>query len=360
MGGKPSQDDYHLKDTRTPVALGIKFEFDDVDYVMMERMLTIKTEAPGSVINSALRMLFPSCEASSVHSSRENTVSWRFNGRVASKTHLSSEASTDRSEPRSVLPLHSFIEHCRSVPEAGNADAILRKAGLDPLQTAINFERDVASLAGGLIAPRLGVFDEIRLRPRGTGQSVIQSFDGSRVADVLHTLKNGSREQREKYAKIQQVFGDIFPDLRLEVTGQTQSPQIVVEQVATRLEVGLDRTGAGIGQVVTLLANMVNARGMIFAVDTPESNLHPHGLRTLLSFFDEVASSNQLILATHSPLVIPPDRLESVAAVRLYRGKSLIYQLSPEALTPAEKEKLRYLLGPETREFLFSRKVVFV
>jgi len=134
----------------------------------------------------------------------------------------------------------------------------------------------------------------------------------------------------------------------------------LVEQAASGLEVDLDRSGAGIGQVVTILANMVDAQGMVFAVDTPESNLHPHGLRSLPALFEDVAKSNPLVLATHSPLVVSPSQLDSVIAIRQVGGKSFVAQVSPTTLTVDEKSKLRHLLGPEARELMFSRKVIFV
>ncbi len=358
VGASPA--DYHLKNPRLEMRLGMRVEFDDIDYELMERILLIKADKPRSVIRSALRMLIPSCEISSVQSARSRAVSIEIQGRPGSGNFLFPLPSPDGRQPTSSLPLETFIEYCRSFPEAEKVESVLRKGGHDPSTTSINLGSDIGNLIGSVAGPRLAVFEEVRLRPRGVGQPTTQSFDGSRVADVLHTLKNGDRGQRLSYKRIQEVFSETFPNLKLEVTGQTQSPQIVVEQPETGLEVDLDRSGAGIGQVVTLLAHMVNAHGMVFAVDTPELNLHPHGLRTLLLFFESVASSNQLILATHSPIVIPPERLGAVAAIRFFGGKSRVYQMTPETLTAVEKEKLRHLLGAEARELMFARKAIFV
>jgi len=358
FGTQPSQADYYLKNTRLELTLGMKCQFDESDFDVMERSISVKTEVSRSAIRSALRLLFPNCDVYTTHSSRGRTVQWTFGTRQARNRALVPDPSLGT--PTSVLSFDAFVGKIKSAPDAESVDALLTKVGADPAKTSIEFDQDVGGLVGGAISNRIAVFDEVRLRPRGMGQTTLQSYDGSRVADVLHALKNGSREQRATYARIQQVFKRTFSSLKLEVTGQTQSPQIIVEQAATRLEIDLDRSGAGIGQVVTLLAHMVNTHGMVFAVDTPESNLHPHGLRTLLAFFDQIASTNQIILATHSPLVVSPHRLDSVVAIRQARGKSLVHQVSPEMFTGAEKAKLRHLLGPEARELLFSRKVIFV
>jgi len=200
MGTQPGLPDYHLKNARLELTVTVKVEFDEFDYLAMESILPVKVSAPHNLVRAALRLLLPSCEVSSTHSSRQRTVSWKSNTRLAQGNFLRSDSPAGLADPPSaVLSLDAFIEQLRSVPSAKDLNALLLKAGLDPSKTAIGFGSEVANLLANVVAPRIGVFDEVRLRPRGRGQSVLQSYDGSLVSDVLHTLKNGNREQRGKY-----------------------------------------------------------------------------------------------------------------------------------------------------------------
>src|SRR6267378_7997256 len=194
-GTQPGLADYHRKNAGLELTLTIRVEFDSPDYSIMEKAFPVKTGAY-HLARSALKLLFPSCEVSSTHSSRQRTVSWKSNGRIASGGLLQQDSSTTLAGlPSSVLPFDAFMELLKSIPDAKNAATVLAKAGLDPARTAINFGTDVGALLGNVVVPRVGVFEEVRLRPRGRGQGVLQSYDGSLVADVLHRLKNGNREQ---------------------------------------------------------------------------------------------------------------------------------------------------------------------
>ena len=178
---------------------------------------------------------------------------------------------------------------------------------------------------------------------------------------MIFALKNGSDGQRRRWDSIRSKFRDIFPNLDLEVVGSTNAPRIVVLNPRHRgLELPLERIGAGIGQVITLLAHLVGAEGRVFAIEVPESHLHPHALRTLLSFFDDVASSNQVIVATHSPLASDAEDLVDTVIVHYRRNESAVHQIPEGAFSATELRRLESRLGPEAREFLFAKKLVLV
>jgi len=92
----------------------------------------------------------------------------------------------------------------------------------------------------------------------------------------------------------------------------------------------------------------------------PETHLHPHALRTLLAFLIDVARSNQVVIVTHSPLACRGDDLLHAIVVRWHRNGSTVHQLPLEAFSDIDLRKLASRLGPQNREFLFSRKAVFV
>ena len=57
--------------------------------------------------------------------------------------------------------------------------------------------------------------------------------------------------------------------------------------------VELTRMGAGVANVVTLLHCLVNARGKVFLIEEPETDLHPAALRKLLRYIVEAGAQNQ-------------------------------------------------------------------
>lgn len=72
----------------------------------------------------------------------------------------------------------------------------------------------------------------------------------------------------------------------------------------------LERKGSGVQSMVALfLAQYVSTSlhqsdNFILAIDEPESHLHPHGVRDIKNILDNIALNNQVIIATHSPLLV--------------------------------------------------------
>lgn len=72
----------------------------------------------------------------------------------------------------------------------------------------------------------------------------------------------------------------------------------------------LNRKGSGVQSMVALfLAQYVSTskqryENFILAIDEPESHLHPQGIHHIKNILDDIALKNQVIIATHSPLLV--------------------------------------------------------
>ncbi|HCK84857.1 MAG TPA: hypothetical protein DHW63_10180 [Hyphomonadaceae bacterium] len=66
----------------------------------------------------------------------------------------------------------------------------------------------------------------------------------------------------------------------------------------------LDQMGDGVTEMVGLIVELVGERGKIFALEEPETNLHPRGLKALLDVIREASKHNQFLIATHSNIVL--------------------------------------------------------
>ena len=68
--------------------------------------------------------------------------------------------------------------------------------------------------------------------------------------------------------------------------------------------ISLERMGDGVSEMVGLIVEMCLERGKVFVLEEPETNLHPKGLKALLSMMRAASDRNQFIIATHSNTVV--------------------------------------------------------
>jgi len=227
-------------------------------------------------------------------------------------------------------------------------------------KNSIHFPFDVSKPVLEMFTKKTKTFVEIRQCPSGTNQNVLESYDGTLVADVLCNLKNGNSIQRGKWEQIKREFHNLFPSLELELTKPAgKTPRIMIVKDAIEYEVPVSNVGAGIWEIVILLTHLFSFESMCFGIDMPELHFHHHTIRLLRNILRGKSEGNQFLIVTHSPLFIEPDRLENVLVVREEKGKTVIKQLD-KALDSNERERLRRHLGEHAREFFFSRAVLIV
>jgi len=226
----------------------------------------------------------------------------------------------------------------------------------------IQFTKNLNSSFFRLLAPKLKNFSEVRQRPYGKNEKILESYDGSQVADVLATLKMGNRQQRKKFELIKQEFTKLFPTLRLEVTEENtnQPPIIVIEKIPIEYEVPIDRVGAGIGEMAILLTHLIASKEMIFGLDMPELHLHTHSQRLLLGILEEYSKNSQILIVTHSPLFLEKAEMDSIMIVKEQDGETAVTQLPENYFDNEERIKLQRHLDAYNREFFFSRAVLVV
>lgn len=226
----------------------------------------------------------------------------------------------------------------------------------------IQFKKNLDNSFFKLLTQKLKNFSEVRQRPYGKKEKILESYDGSQVADVLATLKMGNRRQRKKFELIKQEFTKLFPTLRLEVTEEktNQPPIIVIEKIPIEYEVPIDRVGAGIGEMAILLTHLIASEEMIFGLDMPELHLHPHSQRLLLGILKEYSKNNQILIVTHSPLFLEPTEMDNTIIVREQDGETTVTQLPEKYFDKEERIKLQRHLDVYNRDFFFSRAALVV
>jgi putative ATP-dependent endonuclease of OLD family len=228
--------------------------------------------------------------------------------------------------------------------------------------SVFDLKADIEGVFAGLLRQKLKNFSEVRQRPGGKNEQVLESFDGAQVADVLATLKMGNSQQRRKFELVKQEFTKLFPSLKLEVMRESPDnpPRIVIEKIPIQYEVPIDRVGAGIGEIVILLTHLIASEGYVFGLDVPELHFHPHAQRLLLEILKRYSQQNQIIVITHSSIFFEPQMIGNLAVVREQEGQTSVTRLSEGYFEPEEVARLERCLDAHNREFIFSRAVLLV
>jgi len=226
----------------------------------------------------------------------------------------------------------------------------------------IEFRFSPFAVIQNILKQKAKSFSEIRETPRGTGDHVLESYSGGRVADVLYTLKMGNRAQRAKWGRIQRTFNDLFRNLKLEVVKESKQnpPRIVVEKASIKYEVPIEFVGAGIGEIITFLSHLIASEDMMFGLDMPELHFHPHAQRLLRNIIGEQSEKNQFLITTHSPTFIESRQIEKATVVREIDAETTVAQLPQNHFDDDERLRLFRQLDTMNKDFFFSRRVLNV
>ncbi len=105
---------------------------------------------------------------------------------------------------------------------------------------------------------------------------------------------------------------------------------------------------------------MAGAKGelenSILLLDNPGWVLHPSGQRDLLKALEEIAKTNQIILATHSPFLIDKNKLERIRIVeRKEREGTKVYEKFWDSLYDS-LQVIRASIGADISDSLFGHK----
>jgi predicted ATP-dependent endonuclease of OLD family len=91
------------------------------------------------------------------------------------------------------------------------------------------------------------------------------------------------------------------------------------------------------------------AARFVLAIEEPEAHLHPRAVRRLRPILEQIAAEQQVVITTHSPLLIDPTDLESTVLVQ-----------NSVAKVPKDLAEVRRCLGVELQDNLRSAAVALV
>lgn len=193
--------------------------------------------------------------------------------------------------------------------------------------------------------------------------------DPADLASYLFHLKNGTVEQQTRYKKIGETFTELTQQyLKMSFTvpaakePATLEVRLWVAHTAEDMKwVPLERSGAGLEEMVYWATLVHLPASQILLLDEPGANLHPDLQRKLLHHLLQMES--QIFLVTHSPYMVNAERLVSTHRVSQVNGATTVTDnfLSKEP-TDDEMQKLSKFLrkSADMRSLLFAVRVFLV
>lgn len=240
--------------------------------------------------------------------------------RVRKQRH-SQALSARRDEISRFIARHLRVEYVPAVRTADTAQAIVEEMLTAGIEAASQEPQYVAA------------FDQVAEVQRGVAAAL--------GADI-----------RESLVSLLPDVASVHIDVQERTLGFRRSVRLVLDD-GTATE--LDLKGDGVQSLAAIALIQHRARvasteaEFVLAVEEPEAHLHPRGIRGVLGVLREVSERQQVIVTTHSPLLVNRYELPASVIVQANRAR------------PASSvRELREVLGVETTDNLQSADVVLL
>jgi predicted ATPase len=161
---------------------------------------------------------------------------------------------------------------------------------------------------------KLRVFQLSALGARSPGSPIpdpnLERFGGNLPAVILHLKKHRPKAYEQILVSLQKVLPDVE---ELDVT-QARTLALSLQQGGQSWPV--EDLSDGTLQAISTLAAAFDPRISILVLEEPENNVHPWALRGFAEAFREASKTKQIILTTHSPILLDQLKPEEIWIVQ--------------------------------------------
>jgi len=240
-------------------------------------------------------------------------------------------------------PLYSVIENGFG-PRCGNNRNFQRELATPSSIHELTAMNQLGQLLAGSRLLRLDpdvLKEPSSLIPEGRSPSLL-SERGQGLAGVYDAIMN---RDVESFLAIQKKFIELFPTMKKlglrNVTDRTKALQIELED-GTR--VPAEQMSEGMLLYLAFAALPSIDPVAVLLVEEPENGLHPARIADVMRILREISKETQVLIATHSPLVVNELEPEEVSVVTRKPGEGT--RVTPIKDTPDFAERSRvYALG---------------
>jgi len=223
----------------------------------------------------------------------------------------------------------------------------------DPTRSILEFE--IPGWAGNFLRSMINKWRFYELIPslmRGPNQTAKVQFLQEHGENLSQWLLNLAEHYDESFARIQQVLHDALPQVTGLFNSPTQQSTVVLgsrEKHLTR-PVTLSQMSAGELAFIAFLSLIYapsDRTGSLYCIEDLENYLHPSLIVTLLEVlrqsqeeWERKDEAPQIVMTTHSPLVVDKMKLDEIIFVEKREGATVCSR-------PSDKSHLRKLLQDE-------------
>jgi predicted ATPase len=142
--------------------------------------------------------------------------------------------------------------------------------------------------------------------PCKLGRSRILLPNASNLAEVLNLFIPAQMGDFTRL--VREIFPNVF-QISIEQIDDEHNGRVKIwnqEGALKDKELGftLDQCGTGIGQVLAILYVVIGEDPKVILIDEPQSFLHPNAARKLIEIIKFYGKQHQIVIATHSPVII--------------------------------------------------------
>lgn len=185
-----------------------------------------------------------------------------------------------------------------------------------------------------LVERSLRQFDEQVNRER----AALVRHDSSNISAILSRITNASDPRFASFA----AASTALLGFQIGLVG-SQNGQLPGMAVDENDQIAVSAMGTGVLSLVRMVAYLLIARGKIILMEEPENDLHPEALKFFLEMVVQAARQNQVLVTTHSHIVV--NTLGSVEGAAVYRvAMHLEHGIPTTAISPVESSEGRMAL----------------
>lgn len=135
--------------------------------------------------------------------------------------------------------------------------------------------------------------------------------DGHNLMTILNQMKNNHPLYYEKIEKAIKKINPHFKDINSAALGSKL--YLVLREKSLAKTVSIEQISEGTLSYLLLLSILFNPeRGNLICIEEPETNLHPDMINTIANAIKEASKDTQIIITTHSPLLLNLFEIEDV------------------------------------------------
>jgi predicted ATPase len=219
-----------------------------------------------------------------------------------------------------VKDLEYYIEGDEAKKEPGDS-LILLCILMSSLSQSSGFMFDSDAAMRKIFADNLGALRVFQLEPQSCRESGAPTSNadldrsGRNLPVALDNLK---KEHPREYSLVLEMARRVMPTLEAIATDwtHTRSLALFLKEKGVQRHWASQDISVGTLQTIALLVATLSPGTPLVVIEEPENSVHPWALRNLVDAFRAASEKKQIMLTTHSPILIDQLKPEEVWVVR--------------------------------------------